>query len=96
MLELHLKAHKIPFDRECCLIEGRKWRWDFLCAGTLAVEVQGQIWAKGGHTTGAGLTRDYQKANAVTVAGYRPLFFSTQMVESGEAIATIRAALGFG
>jgi hypothetical protein len=29
-LALHLRAHGIPFEREVCLVSGRKWRWDFV------------------------------------------------------------------
>ena len=66
----------------------------------IAVEVHGGIWGKGrknatrlGHATGTGLERDFKKANAACLAGYRTLFFSTAMVKSGEAIATLERML---
>ena len=91
-LALHLRAHRLPFEREVHLISGRKWRWDFV-VGDLAIEVQGQTWTKGAHSSGSGILRDCQKLNAVVMAGYRPLVFTTQMVNSGYAIDTIQAAL---
>lgn len=91
-LALHLRAHKIPFEREVCLIDGRKWRWDFVLNG-FAIEIQGGVWHKGAHSSGAGLLRDYRKANALTLLGGRCLFFTTEQVTSGEAIDTVRAVL---
>jgi len=55
----------------------------------IAIEVQGDIWRKSAHTTGMGITRDCEKANAATGAGYRLLFFTPKMIQSGEAIAII-------
>jgi hypothetical protein len=60
----------------------------------LAIEVSGQTWHKGGHSSGSGILRDYRKANALTLIGGRCLYFTTQQVESGEAIDTIRTVLG--
>ncbi len=89
-LELHLRVNKIAFEREVRLIEGRKWRYDFvLPTFRIVIEVHGGIWSRGKHARGAGLSRDYAKLNAAVMAGYRPLAFSTEMVESGEAIQTI-------
>jgi hypothetical protein len=36
-LSLHLREHGIPFEREVCLVSGRKWRWDFVVED-LAIE----------------------------------------------------------
>lgn len=99
-LALHLKAAKIQYAREVCAINGRKWRWDFWIAdgrtgyGPILVECEGGIWAKGGHSTGAGITRDIEKQNAAVLAGYRPLRFTRAMIESGAALKTIEQALG--
>jgi hypothetical protein len=84
-LALHLRAHNIPFEREVMLIDGRKWRWDFVVQD-LAVEIQGGTWTHGGHSRGLGQIRDCQKQNAAVKAGYRTLVFTTDMVTSGEAI----------
>ena len=92
-LATHLRAYGLKYEREVCLIPGRKWRWDFR-VGNLAIEVQGQTWTKGAHSSGSGILRDCQKLNAAVLAGYRPLIFTTQMVVSGEAIDTILHAIG--
>jgi hypothetical protein len=97
LFAVHLVCHKIPFEREVCLVPSRKWRTDFLieCAGaqSLAVEIDGGAWTAGRHARGLGITADSQKMNAIVLAGYRPLRFTTQMVASGEAIDTILALL---
>jgi len=87
-LSLHLRAHGIPFEREVCLVSGRKWRWDFVVED-LAIEVQGGTWTRGGHSRGVGQQRDAQKQIAAVKAGYRPLSFTTDMVVRGEAIKDI-------
>lgn len=43
---------------------------------------------------GAGYSKDIDKYNALSMAGYRLLRFSTAMVRSGEAIQTVLVALG--
>ena len=88
-LELHLRAHGLPYAREVALIAGRRWRWDFLVGNDLAIEIQGGTWIRGGHSRGAGQRRDCAKQNAAVKAGYRALAYTTEMVMSGEAIADI-------
>lgn len=92
LFALHLRTYGIKYEREVRLIDGRKWRWDFV-VGDLAIEIQGATWRKGGHSTGSGILRDCQKLNAAVLAGYRPLVFTSETVLSGEAIDTVRAAL---
>src|SRR5215472_6140150 len=91
-LALHLGIEKIPFQREVKLIPGSRMRWDFVVED-LAIEVHGGTWHFGGHTSGYGVQRDSKKVNAATLAGYRTLVFTTDMVKSGEAIAVILNAL---
>ncbi len=90
---LHCRAYGLNPEREVCLIPGRKWRWDFVL-GDVAIEIQGNTWGKGAHSTGKGIRRDCEKVNAATCAGYRVLLFTTEMVESGEAIDLLRTLLG--
>jgi hypothetical protein len=87
-LDLHLRANKIDFEREIELIAGRKWRVDFLI-GNLVIEVNGSIWKKGAHSTGTGLERDYSKVNALVLAGYSVLQYSTAQVIRGDAIRDV-------
>lgn len=93
LLAFHLKTEKIPFQREVKFHETRKWRFDFLI-GKVAVEVDGAIWKAGRHTRGAGWEKDAEKLNEATLMGFKVLRFSTGQVKRGEAIATIRRAVG--
>ena len=86
---LQLQIASIPFEREYRAINGRKYRWDFL-VGSILVEIQGGTWTKGGHSTGKGLHRDYEKNNAAVLAGWRVLYFDAEMVRSGAALGTVQ------
>ena len=87
-LALHLRANKINFQREVCLIPGRKWRVDFLI-GNLVVEVEGGTWIQGRHNRGSSIAADFTKYNAITLAGYSVLRYTTEQVLAGEAIRDI-------
>ena len=89
---LQLRIAGIPFEREYRAINGRKYRWDFL-VGSILVEIQGGTWTKGGHSTGKGLHRDYEKNNAAVLAGWRVLYFDGEMVRSGAALGTVQSYL---
>ena len=99
MLVLHLKAYGIRQDehyvREYPFASPRKWRADFaFVPQMLLVEVEGGTRHGGRHNRHEGFTADCQKYNAATLRGYRVLRFTTGMVESSEAVDTIRKALG--
>lgn len=93
MMALHLRANGIPFERELELIPGRKWRVDFLLADRLVVEVEGGTWKMGRHQRPAGFEADANKYNALVIAGYSVLRFTSAMVNSGKAIETIMQVL---
>jgi very-short-patch-repair endonuclease len=95
LLALHLKAHKIPFEREVMFAKPRKWRADFRIAPDLLVEVDGGIWRKGGgaHSRPANIVRDIEKLNAGVMLGYRTLRFTPEMVQQGLAIEMICEAI---
>jgi len=80
--------------REYQAVKGRKFRWDFCyeCA-RLLIEVNGSTFTKGGHSTGTGIRRDYEKNNLAQLAGWRCLMFDGKMVRSGEAVEMVRKAL---
>ena len=98
-LERHLEAALTTagltgFEREYKFHPTRKWRVDFVWVGSrLAVEIEGGIYRGGGHTSVVGLKRDFEKGNALTMAGYRLLRFHGDQVKSGEAVELIRQAL---
>lgn len=88
-LALHLRARNIPFDREVRVCDDRRWRLDFLVAGSIAVEVNGGTWSGGRHSRGAGQESDYQKLNRCVLQGWKTLQYTTEQVVKGEAIADI-------
>jgi very-short-patch-repair endonuclease len=68
-------------EREQCLIDGRKWRVDFVWRSQmLIVEIDGGQWKQGGgrHNT----DNDKEKCNALTEAGYRILHYSGSQLEN--------------
>jgi len=83
-----------PFEREVCVIPGRKFRFDFCFrAAKLLVEINGGTFTQGGHSTGLGIRRDYTKSNLAQLAGWRCLSFDGKAVRSGEAVEVVRKAL---
>ena len=80
--------------REYPAIKGRKFRFDFAwLEQRLLVEVNGGTFTRGGHSTGVGIRRDYEKANLAQLAGWRVLMFDGRAVRSGEAVEQVRKAL---
>ena len=77
-------------------VQRRKFRWDFCWEKEnvrLLVEINGGTFTKGGHSTGTGIRRDYEKNNLAQLAGWRCLMFDGKMVRSGEAVEMVRKAL---
>lgn len=93
-LARHLRVYNIPFEREACLIPGRKWRVDFLIQPSLVIEVEGGIWQVGRHQRAAGFVADCRKYNRLAMGGYSVLRFTTCMIQSGEAINTVLQLVG--
>src|SRR5712692_4955054 len=72
-----------------------RWRFDLAwLEEKLAVELDGAIWQGGRHNRGAGYSNDCEKFNYAVMLDWRVLRFTRAMVESGEALAMIRAAMG--
>lgn len=95
-LAMQLRAHGIVgWEREYRFLKRRRYRYDFAWPkARLAVELQGGIWMRrGGHNTAAGITRDCQKMNYSTLAGWRVLLFVPDDLKDGVAISWIKAAL---
>lgn len=68
------------------LIPGRRFVFDFAyIEAQLVIEIHGQIWRLGGHTSGRGLSRDAVKLDEATALGWRYLVFTPEMITSGEA-----------
>ena len=80
--------------REYKAIPERRFRFDFAWVEQkLLVEVQGQIWKKGGHSSGVGIMRDHEKNNLAVINGWRVMYCNSNTITSGEAINQIEKAI---
>lgn len=109
LLSYQLLADGISgWEREYRFHPKRKWRFDFAFLapppsdyhGTdrpwhpnIAVEVEGGIWTGGAHTRGKHFMSDCEKYNEATLLGWKVLRFTTDMVQDGRALETIKKAL---
>lgn len=72
----------------------RKWRFDFAWPSRkVAVEVEGGIYANGGHNRGAHIESDAEKISTAAALGWRVLRVTGKMIEDGRALALIERAL---
>jgi very-short-patch-repair endonuclease len=96
-LLLLIRAEGLPEpEREYMFAKsiGRRWRLDFAYPEKrIGIEVQGGTYIRGAHSRGTGLERDYEKYNQAQVLGWDVYQFSRKMIESGEAIETIKRVL---
>jgi very-short-patch-repair endonuclease len=98
-LLLQIRAVGLPApEREVTgLIPGRRFRVDFCWRQNvhrLVVELDGGVWmGKSRHTSGAGFTRDAEKTNLLTLAGWRVLRVTGEQVRSGQALGWIEQGL---
>jgi hypothetical protein len=77
--ELHYPD--LPLEREVKAIPGRQFRLDFAHLGSrVGVEIQGKIWHKGRHSSGAGLLKEYEKLNLHTYHGWRIFKLADAMI----------------
>ena len=84
------------YIREYQAIPGRKFRFDFAFIQPehrLLIEINGGTYSKGGHSTGTGINRDYEKGNLAVLNGWRVLSFDTKMVKSGAALEVVEKFL---
>jgi very-short-patch-repair endonuclease len=97
--EDHLETRLIQsglggYVKEFKAIPGRKYEWDFAYPkAKLLIEVQGATYVKGSHSTGTGIRRDCEKLNLATIAGWRCLLFTSDMVRDDLAHPVIADAL---
>ncbi len=95
LLLLEIEAAELPAPECQYKFHGsRKWKADFAwpCYRVIA-EVNGGTYQHMGHTTGAGVHRDYEKQNAAQLMGYIYLEFDRAMIEDGTAVKTIQQAI---
>jgi hypothetical protein len=91
-LERQLDLAGIPYIREACVIPGRRFRFDFALKNLL-VEANGQTFHLGGHSSGTGLARDYEKTILAQLLGWRVFPVTKEMIFSGQALRWIQEAL---
>ena len=86
--ERQLLSHGIPQPiREFRFLTDRKFRFDFAWPSIqLAMEVDGAVFKLGGHTSGAGYTKDCEKFALATLDGWRVIRVTTGQVSSGQAL----------
>lgn len=78
--------------REYKFLEDRRFRFDLAWPQfQIAVEVHGDVWHGGRHTSGVGFTRDREKMNLAIIEGWKVLEVTTGQVKDGSAIKWISA-----
>ena len=95
LFAFQVKAAGLPEpEREAAVIPGRKFRFDFCFReARLLIEINGGTFTKGGHSSGLGLRRDYEKLRLAQDHGWKVYPFDAQAVRSGEAVEQVRKAL---
>ena len=89
-------------QREYRFNKKRKWRFDLawpwssetMTDFSFAVEIEGGIWVGGRHNRGSGFLADMEKYNEAALDGWAVLRVTPAQVESGEALALVKRALG--
>ena len=77
------------------IIPGRKFAFDRVYrAEKVAIEVQGGVHARMGHSTGVGIERDCEKLSLAAAHGWRCIPVTEKMIKDGRAVQWIAAALG--
>jgi very-short-patch-repair endonuclease len=93
-LAAELTAEHIGFNREVRFAPDRLFRADFHIVGTpLLIEIDGGAYTNGRHTRAQGFLKDREKDALAFRLGFIPMHLSTEQVQNGEAIETIKAAL---
>jgi very-short-patch-repair endonuclease len=70
----------------------RRFRFDVaIPTARLAVEIEGAVFVRGGHSSGSGITRDCEKYNLATESGWRVLRYPTHTLRDtfGECLDQI-------
>jgi len=76
-IKLILQLMKIDFIAEHRFHETRQWRFDIAIPSLkIAIEYEGIMSRKSRHTTVTGYTKDCEKYNAATIAGWRVLRYN--------------------
>ena len=80
-LAAHLERHTDLRPRREYKFSSHDYKVDFaFMRQRLAIEIEGGVWTNGRHTRGSGFIRDIEKYNALTLAGWRLLRYTPQMI----------------
>jgi very-short-patch-repair endonuclease len=95
MFAIKLKQRNLPEPvREYRPIPGRRFRIDFSYPDQkLAIELEGGTWSGGRHTRGAGFRNDCLKYALLTLAGWKVLRFTTDMVSDDTALDMVESII---
>jgi len=92
-LAVQFRNAGIEYDYDHKFAPDRRWKFDFLLAGGVVLEVEGAVWAKGRHTRGSGFVKDLEKYNTATMMGFRLFRVTTEDAENGSALKLAKEAL---
>lgn len=91
------QQHGLPVPvHEFQFCPGRKFRFDYVFEGWLAVEIEGGVFTHGAHGSISGIKRDIEKYNLAALHGYTVLRFLPEQIASGAAFPFIKAVLEGG
>lgn len=92
--EIKVLGWPLPL-REYRFDKVRKWRFDLAYPEkSIAIEIEGGVFLrKGGHTSGVGYTKNLEKYNAATLAGWKLFRFTPAHIKSGYAREILEQAL---
>ena len=95
LLAFQLRAVGIEFVRQYQYAPPRKFKADFgfLRPRGLLVEIQGGVFNRKAHGSITGILADIDRLNAATMADWRLLRFTPDMVRDGRALKLIEQAL---
>lgn len=74
----------------------RQWKVDYCWPDAdlmLALEIEGGVWTRGGHTRGSGFVDDMEKYNALCCEGYRLLRIQPRQMTETKTVDLVRTAL---
>lgn len=94
-LALFLASAKLPVPvRELRFAPPRMWRFDFAWPDRfIAVEIEGGVFVRGGHSRGVDFTDDCEKYDIAALLGWRVYRFTVKQFESGWVFLFVRAVL---
>lgn len=83
-------------ERQFAFHPARRWRFDFAWPSVkVAVEIQGGTFSRGGHSRGAGQSKDFEKLNEAQRLGWRVVQLDTKALAKKRIAETIDYVIGF-